>query len=191
MSRHHTEGRAGVLSTLRPRLAERLRARARLDDEAGLGLVEIVIAVFILTVGLAALAATAIPALGSLQNSRDRQAATAMATASLERARTYPMSQLAMDSGLEPCPSDLIELDRDGDLAETPVCDSDGLVNDGSPHWYESAGRTARTYVTNVEEAPGARRVTVVVSWQRGNQDFEVRSSTVVAGAGEATDDES
>ncbi len=181
-----------MLSKLRPRLAERLRARARLDDEAGLGLVEVVIAVFILTIGLAALAATAIPALGSLQNSRDRQAATAMATASLERARTYPMAQLAMHDDLEPCPAEEdIAIDRDGSLTETPICHDDGLVENGSPHWYDSEGRTVRTYVTEMDEAPGARRITVVVSWRRGNQDFEVRSSTVVAGAGEAADDDS
>lgn len=183
-----------MLSKLRPRLAERLRARARLDDEAGLGLVEVVIAVFILTIGLAALAATAIPALGSLQNSRDRQAATAMATASLERARTYPMAQLAIaQSVCDDTDADIgseVEIDRAGTLTEAPICATGGLVEDGSPHWYDSEGRAVRTWVTEMDEAPGARRITVVVAWQRGNQSFEVRSSTVVAGAGEAADDE-
>lgn len=183
-----------MLSRLRPRLAERVRAHAGVDDEAGLGLVEVVIAVFILTVGLAALAATAIPALGSLQNSRDRQAATAMATASLERARTYPLPQLAIAQSLcDDVDAEIgsgVEIDRDGSLTEAPICATGGLVDHGNPHWYTSDGRTVRTYVTQMEEAPGARRITVVVSWQRGNQDFEVRSSTVVAQAGEEAEDE-
>ncbi len=179
-----------MLAKLGASPAARLSRPDRLDDDEGLGLVELLIAVLVLTIGLAALAATAIPSLGSLQNSRDRQAATAMATASLERARTYPAGSLAIAQTLCDDPAaeigEQVVIDREGTLEEAPICAPGGLVDDeeGSPHWYESDGRTVRTWVTEIAEAPTARRITVVVSWQRGSRDFEVRSSTVAGAMG-------
>lgn len=79
----------------------RLRARAW-DGEQGLGLVEVMVAVMVLTIAVLALASGAVQSLASLGESRQRQQGTIAATKSIETVRSYPYDRIALQNNGNP-----------------------------------------------------------------------------------------
>jgi type II secretory pathway pseudopilin PulG len=77
-------------------VARRNRWWHLLDEEAGLGLIEILIAMFILSVGLLALASVGTSSLISLRVTRDREQATNAASAAIESVRTRNYDLIAL-----------------------------------------------------------------------------------------------
>jgi type II secretory pathway pseudopilin PulG len=67
-----------------------------IDDEDGLGLIEVMVATFILGVALLALASVGTTSLVSLRVTRDREQATNAASAAIEAARSRDFSGLAL-----------------------------------------------------------------------------------------------
>lgn len=166
-------------------------------DEAGLTLLEVIIAVFVLSVAVMALAGVAITSLASVRISRDRDLASSAASAVLEAARAVDFEQLAMNDADSPPAT----FSHDGSTSEPTVVASDGAITpfactpaDPSACWFEYgpyAGRhSVTTYVTwfddpTVEGTKNGRRVTAVVTWDDPGVESTrtVRQSTVVAEA--------
>jgi type II secretory pathway pseudopilin PulG len=163
-----------------------------LEDEEGLGLIEVMAAIFVLAVALMALASVATTSLVSLRISRDREQATNAASAAIESVRSRDFTGIAHDLGAVD-PSRL----PDGALpaGSTATCfDGEPVVTDAvvDPVPFEqTAGNndaiTVHTVVTYEDGdcTTGARtdlkRVTVVASWQdQGNVRF-VQQETLVA----------
>jgi type II secretory pathway pseudopilin PulG len=96
-------------------------ARLRLDDESGMSLLEVIIAMFVLAVSILGLASVASASLVSVRASRDRQAATDVATSMLEFMRLSDFGSIAM-----------LDADADG-KADGPGASCDGGT-DGEPY---------------------------------------------------------
>lgn len=167
--------------------------RRRLDGDAGLSLVEIIIAAFVLTVAILGLASAAISALRGLSDAQMRQQATALAAESLEVARSYDFDDLAMRDGdssvpspgaaFDPLEGAIDDLDPAGE-GEDLLIDGDGAVRwqDGSPHLEEGTFEL-RTYVTEPDDHDGVLRVTALVEYTVPGGGREVRFSTFIADA--------
>lgn len=142
------------------RILQRRLGLDRLRAEGGMTVVELVIAVFIITVSLFSVASLAIVTTVSVDDSRLRQEATAAATSSLEAARQVGSID---ELDVEVPPHALDPEDSGGISLETevsPVLDEEG------------------------NEVSGAWRVTATASWQRaGNSPDEVVQSTIVTEA--------
>ncbi len=159
--------------------------------EGGFGMVEVMASVMIMMVALLSLASVMGNSLRSLQSSRQRQTAVALATRSVESARTYGYTSLAMRSGTADVPGSPWDPDGTGSLAAEPVvATATGLVT-GTPHFVTPATvaqpRVA-TYVTWVDDphssmpsSSDAKRVTAVATWVNGGVTREVRISTLIA----------
>lgn len=159
--------------------------RLRIDD-AGLTLIEVMVAVMVLTASLLSVARVSATGLASLGDSRQRQQAVVLATRSLETARTYPYASLAMRTA--ETPETTWDPDGAGALpAEQVVRTDTGSVTGASHQVTAGAGsQTLRTYVTwyddpDVGGAQNAKRVTTVVGWTAAGGVREVRMSTLVA----------
>ncbi|MGH3442635.1 MAG: type IV pilus modification PilV family protein [Nitriliruptorales bacterium] len=171
--------------------------RKRLDEEDGLSLVEILMAMTILSVVLLGVATTAVSSVASLRISRERQQATAAASAAIEQARSYGYRDIAHPVG-EVDASDpyvtgtdpyYFDHDGDGSDAEELITAAGGQV---TPYLTTSAdGRlTTRVFVTWYDDpattavSRDARRITAVTTWSdAGGPEREVRESTIVAEA--------
>jgi Tfp pilus assembly protein PilV len=170
----------------RIRRFSRLRARL-VGGEAGLGLVEVMVAILVLTLGVLSLASGAVQSLASLGESRPRQQGTAAATRSLETVRSYSYELIALRNGQAPAGT-TFDPDGSGPLAaETAVRTLTGAVT-ADVHQATTAGVTVTTWVTAYDDpalsgTSNARRVTAVASWTRGGVTKVVRESTVVGEA--------
>jgi len=156
-------------------------------EEAGLGLVEVVVAVMVLTISVLALASGAVQSLASLGESKQRQLGTVAATRSLETVRSYPYNLIALQSNQAPAGT-TFDPDGAGPLAAEPVVRTLNGAVTGGVHQATTAGVAVETWVTAYDDpvlsgTENARRVTAVASWTRGGTTKVVRESTVVSEA--------
>lgn len=163
------------------------------DDDAGVSLVEMMVAVLVLSVGIIALAGSAFAALTANGDARNRQLAVDAMTGAIETTRSIAFDDLTMDeddvsSSASTDPYVTVSggeflFDHDGDEAdpaEPLVVESDGEL---PQYIILDDGRTVRTYVTWLDGAQVSKRVTVVVTYDAGGTTRELRESTVIAEA--------
>ncbi|MBW3663974.1 MAG: prepilin-type N-terminal cleavage/methylation domain-containing protein [Actinobacteria bacterium] len=147
------------------------------DAEDGLSLIEMMMAILILSVAIMALASAALASLQSLRVSRDRQNATQLASSVIEDARSLSWSTIALDAASYTGPADF-----EGE----PVLTS---ASGGVPPVVVEGPLTATTYVTWVLAPDGSnpmseKRVTTIVTWDDPAAGARtVREATLVAEA--------
>lgn len=170
-------------------------------DDSGLSLVELLVAVTLLTVAVLMLASVSIASLSSLRDSRLRQEGSDAVSRAIELARSHSYGELAMDAGDPLLTSDprisAGAFDPDGDdgclPAEELVTSADGPII-GDPYQRDPSGPTGltvRTYITDVGEVrcgtaypEDVRRVTAVASWTGPEGDAgELRKHTLIVPA--------
>lgn len=157
------------------------------EQEDGMGMVEVIVAMFVLTVAVLAMAQGMALSLSSLGLSTQRQQATAEVTAVLEQARALDHATVAMRTGDAAIPGGTYDPDgAAGPLAaETVLASAAGAVT-GAPYQAQNGTRTVRTYVTRFADltlpagGDNAVRVTGVATYGTGQ---EVRQSTLIAPA--------
>lgn len=161
-------------------------AAARHNDQRGFGMVEFMIAAFILSVALLAIASAAFASLRAMSDSQLRQQATAMATESLEVVRSYPWSAIALREGdaFTPASFDHEQGTRSSPGAgELTIITPTGAVT-GAVHTRTEGTLSLITVVTQPPDSMASRRVTAVVTYDGpGGAYREVRFSTLVAEA--------
>ncbi len=167
------------------------------DPEAGLTLIEALIAVFVLSIAVLAIAAVSVDSLTGLRQGRNRQEATDLASAELEFARGLGFEDSVMlDAQVDPLVDPYVRVASGtkrfahdcagpestcggGTTFEDLVVDTAG----GLDPYLRSTGRyTVRTYVTWADAGQTQKRVTTVVTWfdaRRGPG--QVRESTIIA----------
>ena len=171
--------------------------RIRLGDEAGIGLVEVIMAIFILAVALLALGSVSITSLASLRDTRDREQATNAASAAIEDVRSRDYSDIVHATG-DVDPSRLPP-GANPSVATTSCFD---MTGDGERIVYDTAGtpvpfeRTAgdgghilvHTIITYEGadcldlERPPLKRITVIASWTDGpNRPVVIQETQVTA----------
>lgn len=126
-------------------------ARLRLDGESGMSLLEVIIAMFVLAVSILGLASVASASLVQVRVSRDRQAATDVATSTLELMRLGDFATVAM-------------LDSDGD----GVPDSGATCTGAAEPFVTTSDGTPGRYVEHERTGQGAGgniTVTTTVTW--------------------------
>ena len=157
------------------------RSRRRFRDEAGVSLVEVMIAVLLLGTAFIALAQVATTGLFSLRAAADRTTAIGIATQAVEAARAQPWESLGMDltDHSTRC-GETIAITQSGDVSETVLCVLGGIENE-LPFWGPDGMYEVETYITEIPGFVNARRATAVVRFQDQGRDREVRSSTVIA----------
>ncbi len=180
-----SDGRRGARHT--PRDAP---AGARACGEDGISLVEVLIAIFVLAVGIMALISVATASMSSLSRSEARQDAYTAASRSIEMLRSYRWDEVAHPSNPFTPSSDTF--DPDNGTIDTPgsgenvVVDANGLVA-GEPHTFDDGRLNVLTIVTRLpaggEEGAERRRITVLVEFGTGERAETVRQSTVVTEA--------
>lgn len=140
------------------------------DDESGIGLIETLIAIVILSVAIIALVGTSVFTIQDLGDSRDRQEAVQIASSVLEGARAVPFGDIALDPA-EPGVSALTTFN-----GETIVAATGGQIA------YQSTVETfeVTTFVTAVGDT---KRLTTQVSWPVSAPDETVTNSTIIADA--------
>jgi competence protein ComGC len=167
-------------------------------DEEGLGLAEMLVALFILSVALLALASVATTTLVQLRVTRDREQATNAGSAALEQVRARDYRAIAHDPGedLDGLPADVA--DRLG--VSTATCaDGEPLIHDGNVDnpvpMHRVDGHQDRidvyTVVTwaegdcaTVPEATGLKRVVALARWDDAGTIYWSRQETLVTEAG-------
>jgi type II secretory pathway pseudopilin PulG len=162
-----------------------------IDDEEGLGLVEVMVAIFVLGVALLALASVGTNSLVSLRETRDREQATNAASAAIEDARARDFSGLALASGsvnLASIPPAAVPTGSVADCFDGQRVVTDAVLN---PVPFERVGGriTVHTLVTYPEGSCSApvtdvKRVITIASWQNAGDTLFVRQETLVAPAG-------
>jgi Tfp pilus assembly protein PilV len=149
-------------------ITRRRTARARLGDEGGMTLLEMMAALFILALTMTALLSASLTSIRSLDLSKHRQDASQLASSILESTRGMPFEQVATTSSNDP--------EFEG---EDVVLYQYGALD----HETTSQDLTATTWVTEVAGTTEQRRVTVEVTWDDRGKPRELRQSTVVAEA--------
>ena len=168
--------------------------RRRFPSDEGMSLIEVLIAAFILTVALLAMAGVAGSSITSVSDSRQRQLATTKASRAVEAARDLAYEQLFM-----PAPGVTFDPDGAGPLCAevTPPLGSGSSPFGNAPFSLVEDGTTVTTTVTqvravNLSSGPGGpsvcsdtseaenRRVTTVVTWTIGSATHEVRETTLI-----------
>lgn len=165
-------------------------------DESGMTLIEVMIAIFVLSVAILAMAVTASASLKQVRISRDRQFATAAAAAALEQARSYEFNELGHVGDATTCGT----FSGDSNVDTTTCTFKHNTSATAEPLIHVTGGKinpyvtqpqanvTVRTYVTWYDdpEDPGtqdAKRVTAVVRFGDQNRAAFVRQSTLVSEA--------
>jgi hypothetical protein len=162
----------------------RLRSgmRRRFDDEAGVSLVEVLVAVFLLLGTFTALAQVATTGLWALRATADRTTAIGLATQAVEAGRSVPWEQLVLDEDeFSALCGELVPIDEAGTIEEEVLCGPDGGVADGAPFWGPNGLYELETYVTAIPGFDNARRITAEVTWEERGRERTVRTSNVVA----------
>ena len=171
--------------------------RIRLGDEAGIGLVEVIMAIFILAVALLALGSVSITSLASLRDTRDREQATNAASAAIEDIRSRDFRDIVHATG-DVDPSKLPP-GANPSVATTSCFDMTGagerIVYDtaGTPVPFErTAGDGGHITVHTIITYEGAdcagsersplKRITVIASWNDGpNSSVVIQETQVTA----------
>jgi len=155
-----------------------------MEQDDGMGMVEVIVSMFVLTVAVLAMAQGIALALNSLGTSTQRQQATAEVTAVLEQARSLDHATVAMRTGDAVIPGAQYDPDGAGPLqGEAVLATATGAIT-GPPYQSQNGPRTVRTYVTQFVDptlpagGDNARRVTAVATYGTGQ---EVRQSTLIA----------
>lgn len=196
--------RSGAQPVLSSFVTPRGRARA-LRSEEGLSLIELMIAGFVLSVAVLALASVASTSLISVRDARERDRSTAATSSALEAIRALEFDEIALRADGQWTDDDLVSLsgddwllDHDGDGQHTEViwATTDGAIDpyrcdaDTPDCWFDvpaDSSATVRVFVSWYPDATerDAKRITVVTSWD--DPSFSgprtVRMSTVVAPA--------
>ena len=182
---------------------ERLRRRwwRLAEDEEGLGLIELVIAMFIMAVTLMALASVVLTSIGSLRDTRDREQATNTASAAIEQLRARDFRDLVHgdDADLEALPDDVQQqLDVSGKhcAGDEPLV-TDGAASDPAPLHQVGGDRdrfdvyTVITYLdedtvdcTDGIDNRDLKRVVSLARWEDRGDVSWVRQETQMAAAG-------
>lgn len=176
------------------------RVRRRTDDDTGMTLIELMIAMFVLAVAVMAIAATAATSLQSVRVARDRDLATSAASAALEAARAIPFEELGLNDDNIFTGDSLItsgEFAHDGSSFEALVITNAGIepyicdpttATGGCWFEYDTFGdrHHVATYVTwyddpSVTGTRNGKRVTVIAEWTDEGTTRTVRQSTIVA----------
>lgn len=170
----------------------RVSWRERLAEEDGVSLIEILLAGFILSVAVLALASVASASMIQVRVSRDRQAATDAATSTLESMRLEDFASVAMRAS-EVAAAGLGSCDG-GSAGEPYVVTADS--SQGISHQTTGLGPrqniTVTTKVTWVDEAGVAdcatsdrklKRVRVAAAWEDRGLERVVSQETIVAPA--------
>lgn len=150
-------------------------ARLRLDDESGMTLIEMMAALFILSLTMVALLGSAVTSLRSLDVSKHRQDATQLASSTLESTRGMPFNQVALDTDHGSVPADGTNFEGE-EVIRSPY----GLFvhEEGAP-----GGFTLTVWVTEVAGSADQRRVVALVSWDDRGNTRTLRQETVVSEA--------
>jgi Tfp pilus assembly protein PilV len=166
------------------------------QEDEGLGLIEVMIAVFVLSVSLLAIGSVAISSLTALRIARDREHATNAASGAIEAARARDFDELSLAttddvSTLPPEVRTLLGVASGCVQGERPI--QDAASADPVP----LAGTTGTngamqiyTVVTWAEQSCATttngelKRVTSLATWRDGGQLHSVRNETLVAPAG-------
>lgn len=174
----------------------------RADDEAGMTLIEVLVAMFILTTAVVAIAAAAAQGLSVTRIARDRDAATAAASTQLEQMRSLPFDEVAHAATVpssDPyidgtvCSGAAFDSDDGGSApAEAIHVSPGGAITDALR--VQTQGRiTVHTYITGYHDpdattgacATDGKRITVIATWSDPTGgEREVRQSTVLAETG-------
>ena len=171
--------------------------RIRLGDEAGIGLVEVIMAIFILAVALLALGSVSITSLASLRDTRDREQATNAASAAIEDVRSRDFRDIVHSPG-DVDPSRL----PPGVDPSVATSSCFGMTEPGERIVYDTAGTpvpfertagdggsiTVHTIITYEDSdcpdggTTSLKRVTVIASWNDGpNRPVVVQETQVTA----------
>lgn len=165
-------------------------------DEGGMSLIEIMIATFVLSVALLALASTAITSIVSLRVSRTRQEATDAASAMIENLRRADYATIALSKsevpvgvcdtdpsvampalGSQPYDEPVVTTELPGALPREQSFGPSGRVTvTTSVTWYDEENDGGCTHTDR-----GAKRVRVVAAWVDKGQTRTVEESTIVA----------
>lgn len=162
----------------------------RLDDDEGLSLVEMMIALMIMGIALLAVASVAASALVQVRNSRTRQQATDAASAMIENLRLRDFSAIAMDA-TDPAVQALAGC---GGAFDEPTVETNIAAN-AIPHEqvFPAGGPiTVRTIVTWYDEGDDqactaadhdrlSKRVTAIATWTDAGALRQVEQSTLVS----------
>jgi type II secretory pathway pseudopilin PulG len=182
---------------------ERLRGRwwRLMEDDEGLGLVELVIAMFIMAVTLMALASVVLTSIGSLRDTRDREQATNAASAAIEQLRARDFRDLVHEASadLNALPDDVrAQLDVSG----AHCAGNEPLVTDGAATvpapLHQVGGDRDRfdvyTVITYLDEGTTScsdgvdnrdlKRVVSLARWEDRGDVSWVRQETQMAAAG-------
>ena len=172
--------------------------RMRLGDEAGIGLVEVIMAIFILAVGLLALGSVSISSLASLRDTRDREQATNAASAAIEDIRTRDFGDMvhapgdvdlgALPPGTNPAvaTTGCFALDGSGEpVVEGSSANPVPFVRVAG----DDGAITVHTIITYEGVACGSltsdlKRVTVIATWRDGGLRNRVVQETLVTDVG-------
>jgi prepilin-type N-terminal cleavage/methylation domain-containing protein len=171
------------------------RRRSVFHKDDGLSLIEVMIAMFVLSIAVLALASTAATAVTSLRISRERQQATVAASAAIEEARSYPYRDIGhppdtvtaadpyVTGGASP-----YQFAHNGTDYEDLIVTNGGRID---PHVWQDGRITVRLYATwyddpDIPSSPhNARRLTAIATWSDpAGGEREVRQSTIVGEAG-------
>lgn len=165
-------------------------------EDEGLGLVEVIIAVFVLSVSLLAIGSVAISSLTALRIARDREHATNAASGAIEAARARDFDELALapTDDVAALPADIQAMlgvaggcvDGERPIQDAASADPVPLARTiGS-----NAAMEIYTVVTWAEQTCSTttsgdlKRVTTLATWRDGGQLRSVRNETLVAAAG-------
>ena len=166
-----------------------MTARAHSADEDGLTLVELMVAMFFLSVAILSIASVAQSSLMSLRVSRGRQQATDAASAAIEDVRSLAYTDIVVLTSTVTAGHGLTGTPRrfDPDGAAAALASEEFVESTlGEVDFDTTAGTNnelrVRTYVTWADTARTSKRVTAVVTWT-DRQVREVRQMTVVAPA--------
>jgi type II secretory pathway pseudopilin PulG len=160
--------------------------RLRDHDEEGLSLVEIMVAAFILSVALLALASTATSSLIQLSVSLGRQEAMDAASAMIEDLRRTNYAVVALDASdpnvaaLDPCDGEysepLVTSNLDGTIPHRQQFGPSGRITlITTVSWYDESGAGCDHGDRNV------KRVRVQAEWVDRGRSFTLEESTLVA----------
>ena len=169
-------------------IVSRWRAH-RLDQEDGLSLVELMIALMIMGVALLALASVAAASLVQVRNSRARQQAVDAASGAIERLRLQDFAAVALD-GTDP---DVTSLGQCAGAFDEPVVTS-GVTSSVPFEEVREGNVTVRMFVTWYDDPANGdqtctaadhdrtvKRVTAVATWTDAGATRSVEQSTLVS----------
>lgn len=162
------------------------------DDEDGLSLVELLVAMFVLAVAVVAMAAVATSSMATLRLARDRQHATNASSAAIEDARSRDFDDLVLDDAASGLPSPACYNDEPL-VTETAPADPVPFQSTAGPSdkitvtmyitWFDDPDDGTTEDCSSQDDMDG-KRLTAVATWSEGGTERELIESTVVARAG-------